>query len=369
MYDRRVPPPEAMELFDRLLTGLAERGKYVFVIPGNHDSAVRLSHVNRLLETRKVYIAGSLTRELMHITVPGTPCPVTFWLMPYLFPKLVSRKEVLDRPDLTTYDAAARALLEAQPLDPSACNVLIAHQNVLASGTAPEHSGSETFIGGLGEIDFSAFDRFDYAALGHIHNAQKIGRETVRYAGCPLYYDFSEIGRRKGVTVVDVNGKGDIAVSLLELPLLHEVRQVTGTLEELLETGRALEDAQHWHIRAQLKDRVPGALEQLRAVYGRSLLQIQPADRIPGDRLPGADGAAGADGENAASSVADLFDAFYQYRTGELPDEEQEKLIRKILELQERSGDDLAAVTGAVPEEETEELLDVLGREEGAEPV
>ena len=76
-----------------------------------------------------------------------------------------------------------------------------------------------------------------------------------------------------------------------------------------------------------------------------------------------------ADGGDAASSAADLFDAFYQFRTGELPDEEQEKLILKILELQERSGNDLAADAGAVPEEETEELLDVLSREEGAEPV
>ena len=86
VYDRRVPSPEAMTLFDHLLTELSRREKYVFVIPGNHDSAVRLAHVNELLVSHNIYIAGELQKELIHVTVPGEGEAVTFWLMPYIFP-------------------------------------------------------------------------------------------------------------------------------------------------------------------------------------------------------------------------------------------------------------------------------------------
>ena len=186
IYDRRVPSPEAMKLFGHLLTALAKRDVYVFVIPGNHDSSVRWAHVNELLATHKIYIAGELQRELTHVTIPDETTDVTFWLMPYIFPKIVSDEKVLNQDELSTYDEAARALLAVQDIEKGSCNVLVAHQNVLANGTAPEHSGSETIIGGLGEIDYSAFDMFDYVALGHIHNAQKVGSETVRYSGCRL---------------------------------------------------------------------------------------------------------------------------------------------------------------------------------------
>ena len=171
IYDRRVPPQEAMQLFDHLLCSLATRGKYVFVIPGNHDSAVRLSHVSSLLAQSRIYIAGQLQRSLLHVTVPDAGTDVTFWLMPYIFPRAVADRSVSDREEISSYDEAARTLLSMQEMDDSACNVLVAHQNVLAHGVRPEHSESETIIGGIGEIDFTAFDAFEYVALGHIHKA------------------------------------------------------------------------------------------------------------------------------------------------------------------------------------------------------
>lgn len=426
IYDRRVPPVEAVRLFDRLLTGLADRGKYIFVIPGNHDSAVRLSHVNELLKTHRIYIAGELSRELIHVTVPGCffgsmhsagsaadpmmseagsgPSPgsvipdaasetssgsvisdvdsglfpdpvmsgvqtgtspedsspdVTFWLLPYLFPKAAADKRVLDREDLTSYDEAARALIDLQEINPDKVNVLVAHQNVLAHGVKPEHSESETIIGGIGEIDFTAFDVFDYVALGHIHNAQKVGRETVRYAGCPLYYDFSEIGRSKDLTMVTIHSKDEIRVERIRIPLLHGLLQKKGTLEELLSEGVGLKDRESWYIQCILQDKhvPPRAMEQLREVFGDSLVNVKREIRTEAD----ADSPASSkDGSMSATpGLMEQFSQFYQEQMGELPDADQEAALMKILEQQTRRGGDYIQKISDIPEEDSQELLDL----------
>ncbi|MBR2766264.1 MAG: exonuclease SbcCD subunit D [Blautia sp.] len=358
IYDRRVPPPEALKLFDHLLTELSRRDRSVFVIPGNHDSTVRLSHVHELLTSHHIYIADELGPELTHVTVHAEPADVTFWLLPYLFPRLVADERVLNRDDLSTYDEAARALLDNQHIDTAACNVLVAHQNVLAGGTHPEHSESETIIGGVGEIDASAFDAFDYVALGHIHNAQQMGRETVRYAGCPLYYDFSELGRSKALTLVTINGKDDIQVEKIDIPLLHELRQFTGCLDELLAEGTALTDKDRYYIQCILTDPYvpPRALEQLREVYGDALVNVK---RVITQETA-ADNPYLTPAADRGLNTEEQFSLFYQEQRGELPDGTQERLIRRILEQQSRRGSDWAPDVKAVPQEDSRELLDYL---------
>ena len=358
VYDRRVPSPEAMTLFDHLLTELSRREKYVFVIPGNHDSAVRLAHVNELLVSHNIYIAGELQKELIHVIVPGKGEAVTFWLMPYIFPKIVADEKVLDQPDLSTYDEAARALLYAQDLDENKCNVLIAHQNVLANGVAPEHSDSETIIGGLGEIDYTAFNAFDYVALGHIHNAQRVGRETVRYAGCPLYYDFSEISRSKALTMVTVNSKEDIEIEHIEIPILHRLLQKTGTLEELIAAGTVLEDKDQFYIQCILKDRhvPPRALEQLREVYGPNLVNV----KRDVSRLAETNTADAYSGDRFALSLEELFSNKFLEEQDELLDGDQEQLVKRILEQQSRKAGDYFLDVKSIPKADSQELLDFL---------
>lgn len=396
IYDRRIPPVEAVRLFDHLVTELARRGKYVFVIPGNHDSAVRVAHVNELLVSHHLYIAGELERELMHVTVPGgalSPAgegvlqgngygdggflgdasgegqiegnapDVTFWLLPYIFPKVVGDRRVCDREELSSYDEAARILLAEQKIDPEACNVLVAHQNVLAHGVKPEHSDSETIIGGIGEIEYTAFDAFDYVALGHIHNAQKVGRETIRYAGCPLYYDFSEVGRSKDLTMVTIRGKDDITVERIPIPLQHQMLRKAGTLEELLKEGEALQEKEAYYVQCILQDRhIPQrALEQLREVYGDSLVNVKREIRTEGAAAT-ADGTGSCEAGSAPSlSLEEQFVRFYQEQMNVLPDACQEEILRKILEQQARHGADYIQTAGEIDEEESRELLELAG--------
>ena len=371
IYDRRVPGTDAMKLFDHMLTKLAGRGIYVFVIPGNHDSAVRVSHVNELLESHHIYIAGEPGKELMHVTVPilnhampeaasDTSHGVTFWLMPYLFPRAVADLGLLDEEAPSSYDEAVRAVLSAQEIDTDTCNVLVAHQNVLAHGMKPEHSESETIIGGIGEIDYTAFDAFDYVALGHIHNAQKMGRETVRYSGCPLYYDFSEMNRSKDLTLVTINSKTDISIEKVEIPLLHRLIQKRGTLEELLVQGVQLRDKDKYYIQCILtgKHVPPRALEQLREVYGDSLINVKRDTELSGEQL--AENASSGLKGQAALSLEEQFGAFFHDQMDELLDECQEALVRKIVEQQSRQGSDYVQKASDVPESDSQELIDIL---------
>ncbi len=127
---------------------------------------------------------------------------VKFWLMPYLFPAAVA--EALEDEEIRDYDTAVRRLIAEQGIDDSERNVIIAHQNVTVNGKEVTRGGSESAVGGVGQVGHSAFDCFDYAALGHIHAAYAVGRKSVRYAGSPLCYHFDETRQpQKGPVLVD----------------------------------------------------------------------------------------------------------------------------------------------------------------------
>lgn len=365
IYDKKIPSPEAMQLFDDLLTKLVEREKYVYIIPGNHDHEVRLSHYSKLLEKKKVYIAGTLQKEMMHCTWdrPGEE-PVTFWLMPYMYPKRIG--DLLGREDLTTYDLAVRAYLEEQDIDKTTCNVLIAHQNVVNGDKKPEHSDSESVTGGIGEMDYTAFDTFDYVALGHIHNAQHIGREFVRYAGCPLYYDFSEEKRDKRLTLVTINSKKEIHKDRVEIPFLHKLCRKTGTVDELVEIGRAMPDKEKYYIQCVVTDQTlpQGTNEKLRVAFGYTLIsKIRQRDQVV--RNSG-DLSEGQETKRTKKSINEQFRDFYE-ASGNLLENPQKKLIEKIIEQQSRDQEYIFAKDSSSEKKKTAEQKSIEERKEKAE--
>ena len=181
VYDRAIPSKEAVNLFDEFLTQLAELAIPVLMISGNHDSGTRLAFGDKLLCHQGIYIAGEVKKEICCVTLEDEYGPVNFWLLPYLFPAVVN--SILEREDLKDYDSAIRALLAEQKIDHTQRNVMVAHQFVVAGSEKPSMGGSETTVGGIGQIDASVFEEFDHTALGHIHNAQCMGKKNVRYAG------------------------------------------------------------------------------------------------------------------------------------------------------------------------------------------
>ena len=207
IYDRSMPSGAAMQLFSRMVTELSKRNVPVLIAAGNHDSGERLSCFKDILSRQNVYIAGEVRRELTHVTLTDAAGPVTFWLLPYVFPAAAA--QALGDETIRDYDTAVRRLLAAQEIDPSQRNVIVAHQNVTKGGVEGIRGGSESMVGGVGQVDCSAFDAFDYAALGHIHAAYAVGRAAVRYAGSPMCYHFDELRQpKKGPLLVELGAKG-----------------------------------------------------------------------------------------------------------------------------------------------------------------
>lgn len=259
IYDVPVPSAEAVSIFDSFLSSLnaIEPRIPVLIIAGNHDSAKRLDFASSILAKHDVHIAGmppSKPEEfLKKVTLRDTYGEVDFYLLPFLKPGYVRN---LFEEEISGYDMAVRKVLERETIDTNKRNVIISHQFYTASGDAPAICDSEIhLVGGIENVDVSVLLPFDYAALGHIHRAQKMGRSENRYCGTPLPYSVSEADGEKSVTVVTLGEKGE-QPKITELPLvpLRRVRKLSGKLEEILSASR--EKDKHDFVSITLTDEV-----------------------------------------------------------------------------------------------------------------
>lgn len=245
VYDKASPSAEAVTVFDAFLTDAVAAGLRVLAIPGNHDSAERIAYAQGLLEKQGVCLPPVYAGEVERVELEDEHGPVEFWLLPFLKPGDVRRffpdEEISD-----DYSAALRAVLGACAIDQGKRNVALSHQLVTAYGTAPDRADDEIKLGGMDNVDVSVYDAFDYVALGHVHRPQRVGRDTVRYSGSPLKYSFSEARYDKSAALIELGEKkpGDhvgecASFELIPLVPLHDVREVRGTLADVLAMGAA----------------------------------------------------------------------------------------------------------------------------------
>ena len=208
IYDTPVPPAAACTLLDWFLTQLAARRIPVLAVSGNHDSAERLDFASSLLAEQNVHIAGRFTGCPKQVVLNDRHGPIEFTLLPFV--RAATVRHYLPDADITDYDSAVGAALAVcEPAAPR--RVLVAHQMVVSGVCPPQLSGSETApltVGTVDSIDAARFAGFCYAALGHIHRAQRVGIDAVRYAGAPLCYHLDECGMQKSVTLVRVGKRG-----------------------------------------------------------------------------------------------------------------------------------------------------------------
>lgn len=263
IYDRAVPSAEAVELFDRFLCALAERRVPVLAISGNHDSPERIAFGAHLMAPSGVFLSPVYGGTVEPVTLLDAFGEVRFYLLPFVKPSNVRR--FYSDAGIESYTDAVRCAVEHMEVDTSVRNVLITHQFV----TGAVRSESEDItVGGTDNVDAAVFDAFDYTALGHLHSAQKIGRETLRYSGTPLQYSFSERGQ-KSVTVVKLREKGNVTVSALPLAPLRALREIRGSYSELTLRENYAGTNTGDYIHAVLTDEndVPNALARLRSIY------------------------------------------------------------------------------------------------------
>ena len=323
VYDRSVPNVEAVELFDEFLTRLADCGRAVFVIGGNHDSGERLQFGGRLMKSRRVYFAGAYDGTMPCEKIKDAYGEVNVYMLPFVRPSVVNCRLGTQT---ASYDECVRAAISAAGVDAGARNILIAHQYVTAAGEAPERSESETLsLGGMDNVDVSAFDAFDYVALGHIHAPQKAGREEARYCGSPLAYSFSECRRPKSAVVGEIRGKGEVDIKLEPLVPKRALGEVRCELAALGKMLKEFPSDSYMHVTLTDKARIINAIEKVREVYPNVMLldfdngSHEKELTDTSERLK-------------EKTVAELFAQFFEEQNGAAMNAEQTRLLRMITE-------------------------------------
>ena len=237
VYDKSVPSENATVLLDTFLKCLSETGVQTFMISGNHDSDERLNFGSSLFTSNRIYISSVYDGTLHKHTVEDENGELDIWLMPFVRASQV--RHFFPDEEIKTYDDAVRVILNKADIDKNRRNVIVAHQFVMGKSEDPALAGSEgagtQSVGTIEKIGYDCFDSFDYAALGHIHSPQRVGREEVRYAGSPLKYSVSEVNNEKSVPVVTIGKKGETSVKLIPLKPLRNLRHIRGKLKDLLD--------------------------------------------------------------------------------------------------------------------------------------
>lgn len=271
IYDKSVPPAEAVELFDDFLVRLAERKLQVFAVSGNHDSPERIAFGSRLMDMSGIHLSPVYSGETTSFSLSDEYGTVAVYMLPFVKPAHIRRYFPED--EITSYTDALRCAVDQIPLDPAERNILVTHQFVTGALRA---ESEEVSVGGSDNVDAAVFDRFDYVALGHLHIPQNIGSERLRYAGSPLKYSFSEMNHEKSVTIVELEKKGTLRLRTVPLIPLHDLAEIRGAYAELtlksFYADKTLRD-NYLHITLTDEEDIPDAVGKLRVIY-RNLMKL-----------------------------------------------------------------------------------------------
>lgn len=324
VYDKSVPSVEAVELLDGFLTELRARGVPVLLISGNHDSPERLAFGGRVMDSCGIHISPVYDGALAPVTLHDEFGPVHVWLLPFVKPAHVRRW--FPDADIESYTDAMAEAVAHMDIDTAARNVLVTHQFV----TGGARSGSEELsVGGTDNVDSGVFAPFDYVALGHLHGAQHIGRETIRYSGSPLKYSFSEARQHKSVTVVTLGEKGDVQVHTVALTPLRELREIRGSYDEL--TARSFYEhttyrSDYLHLILTDEQDVFDAMSRLRTIYPYLMTLDYDNARTR------AAGGMSVPAETERRTPLELFEALYQRQNHQPMSEVQRAYIAQLME-------------------------------------
>ncbi len=323
IFDRSVPPEDAVTLWDDFLSSLAKREIPVYAIYGNHDSAVRFSEHSRLLKQAGIHLSPVYDGKAQHFAQKDAYGTVHFFLLPFVKPSVM--RQIFPEEEISDYTDVCRLAVSKMDIDLAERNVILAHQFVTGASRC---ESEEILIGTLDNVDGSVFDAFDYVALGHLHGKQKIGRETMRYCGTPLKYSFSERNHVKAITIVELKEKGNITISEIPLKPKHDLRRIKGTYENLTSKANYEGTAQDDYIHAVLTDEqdVPNAQAKLRVIYPNLMKLSYDNMRTRENRL------IEKTTELEQKTPLVLFEDFYELQNNVKMTEEQKQLTQNLIE-------------------------------------
>ena len=322
IYDKSVPPAEAVQLFDDFLVRLARRRLEVFVISGNHDSPERVAFGARLMDLSGIHMSPVYSGEVTPFTLKDEYGPVNVYMLPFVKPPQVRR--FFDG-EIASYTDAVRAAVSGMKIHPGERNVLVTHQFVTG---ALRSESEEISVGGTDNVDACVFEPFDYVALGHIHSPQNCGSEKIRYCGTPLKYSFSEAKDQKSLTVVELREKGSVSYRTIPLTPKRELVELKGTYEEL--TRKSFYENTTWqedytHVTLTDEEDVPDAIGKLRTVYHKLMKLDYDNRRTRSNReISGAEAV-------EAKTPYELFAEFYEMQNNQSMSNEQSAYMRDLI--------------------------------------
>lgn len=323
VYDRSLPPNEALELFDEFLYQLSGRNVNVFVISGNHDSPERISYGGRMMTENKIFLSPVYDGNIKPITLNDDYGEVNFYLLPFVRPADIRR--YFPDENIENYTDAVKVAIDNMNVDFNERNILVTHQFV----TGAELSESEDIIvGGTDNVSGEVFDGFDYVALGHIHREQTVGKDNIRYCGTPLKYSFSEAKHIKSVTILDFNDKGNIEYSKIPLTPFRDMREIRGTYYELTlkSNYESTNTEDYLHITLTDEEDIPDAIGKLRSIYPNIMKLDYDNLRTRGS------GTVDAIENIESKSPFELFADLFKQQNNQDMSEEQEEIMRNLID-------------------------------------
>lgn len=323
VYDKSVPPAEAVTLFDDFLCRLAQRKLYVFIIAGNHDSAERLAFGGRLMRENRIFLSPLYQGIIHPVELQDDHGSIDFWLLPFLKP--IQVRHFYPEEKIESYTDACRTAISHMAVKKDRRNILLAHQFVTGGEVC---ESEEISVGGTDQVDAACFDVFDYVALGHLHNPQNIGSNRIRYCGTPLKYSFSESRHHKSLSLVNIGEKGSLNLELLPLIPRHDLREMRGRFAALTDRDfyENTEPDDYLHLILTDEEDVPEAFARLRNIYPnlmklsydntrtRENHQIDPAENV------------------RRKSPLELFNELYEKQNNQPMSEEQRNYAEKLME-------------------------------------
>lgn len=326
LYDRAVPPTEAVQLLDDVLKKIVLEMKIpVLAISGNHDSPSRLQFGSQFMHENQYYIKGQMTKDVAPIVLNDDDGEVHFHLMPFADPSII--RNLYEDDEITTHQTAMEKVIARieQQMDPKARHVFIGHAFVTPYGESEDNTSESErpiAIGGTEFIAADLFEKFHYTALGHLHRAHYVKNETIRYAGSPLKYSISEENHEKGFYIVELDAKGDVTVEKRLLIPRRDMRTIEATMADIL-THEPNED----YVFVELLDEaaVLYPMEKVRSIYPnamhvrRKLRRLSKADDVVNTRVA-----------TEKRTDLQLFEAFYEELKGQQADEETKQLFEEV---------------------------------------
>lgn len=324
VYDRSVPPADAVRLLDVTLTRLVvDLGIPVIMIAGNHDGPDRLGFGSGMLERAGLSVCGPLSAEPRPVVLSDAHGEVAIYPLPYAEPAAV--RSMLGDDALDDHQAALSAQLQRirSAHVTGRRSVVVAHAFVV--GGAESDSERPLSVGGSAAVAAGIFDGFDYVALGHLHRPQQAGSPRIHYAGSLLKYSFAEVDHSKSVNLVELDATGGCTVERLALRPRRDLRVIEGTLDEII-AAAATDEAREDYILARLSDRgaLLDAMGKLRTAYPNALAIERPALEGEGS------GRAGADHRRV--QIHDLFASFYAEVSGRPMEESAMQTVHALVD-------------------------------------